>query len=168
MNRSSHKQSGFTLVEINIAMVASAILLISFSTVILFTRQQLADTATRVALGYDQVLIDYYIRTRLPPTISDSMMIYANATDEFNESPSTSGSILRAVDADSTVYHLEISNGTLAWMIDSTLHHPVDCLIDGLTFSERAGTSTKVLTINMNLCSNDDTLALEWSLTLRN
>lgn len=164
----ANKQAGFTLVELTAAMVASTILIIGFSSVIVFSRQQLTDTATRVGLGYDQVLIDKYIRTKLTSTISDSMKIYPNAMAEGIDSTSTSGTILRAVDADSTVYHLELSSGMLVWMVDSTLHQPVDCIIDGLTFSERTGSSTKNLTINMNLCSNSDTIAAEWSITLRN
>ena len=149
-------------------MAVSLILVLGFSTVILFSRDQLADTATRVGLGYDQVLMDKYIRTKLTTTISDSMQIFASASDEASNITSTSGPILRAVDADSTVYHLDMADGTLLWMVDSTIHNPVDCEIDGLLFTERAGTTTKTLTVNMSFCSGGDTLSAVWSMTLRN
>ena len=149
-------------------MAASFILILGFGSVIVMSRQQLSETNTRVGLGYDQVLIDRYVRTKLTSTVSDSMQIYASVSDENSETTSTSGVILRAVDADSTVYHLNIDNGTLQWMIDSTLHVPVDCEITGLLFTERVGNHGKILDIDMNLCSEGDTLAVEWSLTLRN
>jgi len=163
----SHNQ-GFSLVEVTAAMAASLILVLGFSTVILFSRKQLGDTAVRVGLGYDQVLMDKYIRTKLTTTMSDSMQIFASASDEANNITSTSGPILRAVDADSTVYHLDMADGTLLWMVDSTIHNPVDCEIDGLLFTERTGTNSKTLTVNMSLCQGGDTLAAEWSMTLRN
>jgi hypothetical protein len=52
--------------------------------------------------------------------------------------------------------------------VDSTIHNPVDCEIDGLLFTERTGTNSKTLTVNMSLCQGGDTLAAEWSMTLRN
>lgn len=159
---------GFSLVELTAAMAASMILILGFSTVILFSRQQLSDAAVRVALGYDQVLLDNYVRTKLTSTISDSMRIYANSTDEMNGITSTSGSILRAVAADSTVYHLDVTDGTLLWMVDSTVHHPVDCNIDALVFTERTLANGKALAISMKLCDGGDTLSTSWSMTLRN
>jgi len=168
MRRPSTNQAGFTLVELITAMVASAILILGFSTVIIFARKELTNTATRVGLGQDQVLIDRYVRTKLTSTISDSMKIFSSAYAESIDSTATSGSILRAVDADSTVYHVSVSGGLLVWMEDSTSHSPVDATIDGLTFSERTVTSGKVLSISLNLCSSSDTLETRWSITLRN
>jgi len=159
---------GFSLVELTSAMVASMILILGFSSVIMFSRQQLTDTSVRVALGYDQVLLDKYVRTKLTSTISDSMRIYASAADEGNGITSTSGPIMRAVDADSTVYHLDVTSGSLLWMVDSTVHNPVDCDIDGLLFTERTLSNGKALKVNMRLCDGGDTLAVEWSMTLRN
>ncbi len=159
---------GFSLVELTSAMVASFILIIGFGSVIVLSRQQLTETNVRVGLGYDQVLIDNYIRTKLTSTVSDSMQIFANASDENSSTTSTSGPILRAVDSDSTVYHLDLSGNSLLWMIDSVAHVPVDCEIANLNFSERAGNIGKILTISMDLVSSEDTLGCEWSITLRN
>ena len=160
--------NGFSLVELTSAMAASMILVLGFSSVIVFSRQQLTATNTRVSLGYDQVLIDRYVRTKLTTTVSDSMQIFASTSDENAGMTSSSGSILRAVDADSTVYHLDVTNNMLEWLVDSTVHTPVDCEISDLVFSERSGNHGKILNINMNLCSDGDTLATAWSITLRN
>lgn len=165
----SKRNRGFSLAELTSAMVASAILVIGFGSVIVMSRKQLSDTNTRVGLGYDQVIIDRYIRTKLTSTISDSMQIFANDVDEGNGVTSTTGPILRAVDADSSVYHLNITNNTLLWVTnDSVIHNPVDCTISDLIFTERVGNIGKILDLSMNLISDGDTLSCEWSITLRN
>ncbi len=166
--RSHSRSKGFTLVELSSAMTASMILVLGFSSVIVFSRQQLTATNIRVGLSYDQLLIDKYVRTKLTSTISDSMQIFADASAEANATTSTSGTILRAVDADSTVYHLDISNSVLLWMVDSTIHSPIDAEIVDLLFTERTGNHGKILDISMNLCSAEDTLTCAWSITLRN
>ncbi len=144
------------------------ILILGFGSVLVFSRSQLSQTNVRVSLSYDQVLIDRYVRTKLTSTVSDSMQIFADAAAEASSTTSTSGTILRAVDADSTVYHLDITAGTLKWMIDSTNHTPVDCEISDLIFTEHVGNFGKLLDLNMNLISSGDTLACAWSITLRN
>ena len=149
-------------------MAASAILMIGFSTFIMFSRKQLNDTNTRVHLGYDQVLIDNYIRTKLTTTVSDSMRIYASKSDENAGSTSSSGIILRAVDSDSTVHYLETSGSLLHWMVDSTLHVPVDCDVANLLFEERTGNFGKILDVSVDLVAEGDTLSCEWTITLRN
>ncbi|MCF7808065.1 MAG: prepilin-type N-terminal cleavage/methylation domain-containing protein [Candidatus Marinimicrobia bacterium] len=164
----SRNEAGFTLVELTTAMLVSAILILSFSTVILFTRKELTNTAARVGLGQDQVLMDRYIRTKLTATISDSMKIYTNSYAESVDSTSTSGVILKAVSADSTVYHISASAGQLVWMEDSIAHEPVDGTISSLNFTERTISSGKNLSIMMEICSASDTLKTEWSITLRN
>ena len=165
----SRNNRGFSLVELTSAMVASAILVLGFGSVIVMSRQQLTDTNTRVGLGYDQVIIDRYVRTKLTSTVSDSMRIYADASDEAANTTSTSGTILRAVDADSTIYYLKLANNTLLWVTDdSVTHNPVDSDISDLLFTERVGNINKILTVSMNLISDEDTLAVAWSITLRN
>ncbi|MBC8376894.1 MAG: hypothetical protein H8E26_12675 [FCB group bacterium] len=160
---------GFSLVELTSAMVASAILVIGFGSVIVMSRQQLSDTNTRVGLGYDQVIVDRYIRTKLTSTVSDSMRIYADAADEASNTTSTTGTILRAVDADSSIYHLDLTDNTLLWVTnDSISHNPVDAEISDLLFTERVGNIGKILVVSMNLISDEDTLAVAWTITLRN
>ncbi len=150
-------------------MVASAILVIGFGSVIVMTRDQLSQTNIRVGLGYDQVILDRYVRTKLTSTVSDSMRIYADATDEIAGITSTTGTILRAVDADSTIYHLDLTNNTLLWVTDDTVNHsPVDCEITDLQFTERVGNLGKILNLSMNLISDEDTLEVDWTITLRN
>ncbi|NQV14291.1 hypothetical protein HQ531_02450 [bacterium] len=166
--RPRRHNSGFSLVELTSAMFASAILLLGFGSVLVFSRKQLSETSMRVGLGYDQVLVDNYVRTKLTSTVSDSMQIFANAADEATSTTSTSGTILRAVDADSTIYHIDIANNTLEWMVDSTLHTPTDATIANLLFSERQGVMNKILEVTMDLVSDDDTLSVAWSITLRN
>lgn len=163
------KNHGFTLAELTSAMVASAILVIGFGSVLVMSRNQLAATNTRVGLSYDQVILDRYVRTKLTSTVSDSMQIFANETDELAGTTSSTGSILRAVDADSTVYHLDLTDNTLLWVTDDSItHNPVDSEISDLFFSERVGSMGKILEMSLNLISDDDTLACEWSITLRN
>ena len=165
---SKQHNKGFTLVELISAMAASMILILGFSSVIVFSRSELSKANTRVGLSYDQVLIDRYVRTKLTSTISDSMQIFADTVAEASSTTTTSGSILRAVDADSTVYHLDLSGRNLRWMVDSTTHTPIDSEITDLVFAERTGNYGKILDLSMNLCSAGDTLAVEWSITLRN
>ncbi|MBT3253634.1 MAG: hypothetical protein HN995_00520 [Candidatus Marinimicrobia bacterium] len=166
---SFRNNKGFSLVELTSAMVASAILVIGFGSVIVMSRQQLSDTNTRVGLGYDQVIVDRYIRTKLTSTVSDSMRIYADAADELSNTTSTSGTILRAVDADSSIYHLDLTNNTLLWVTDDSIsHNPVDSEISDLLFTERVGNIGKILNVSMNLISDEDTLEVTWSITLRN
>jgi len=120
-------------------------------------------------LGYDQVIIDLYVRTKLTTTVSYSMRIYADSTDEVSKTTSTSGTILRAVDADSSIYHLKLANNTLLWVTDDSItHNPVDCHIADLLFTERTGNIGKILGVSMNLISDEDTLAVAWTITLRN
>lgn len=166
--RFHRNNKGFSLVELSSAMFASFLLVLGFSSVLMFSRKQLSDTSTRVALGYDQVIIDNYIRTKLTSTVSDSMQIFADSTAEANSTTSSSGTILRAVDADSTVFHLDITNNTLEWTVDSIIHVPVDSDISNLLFTERTGTYGKVLDVTMDLCSEEDTLSVAWTITLRN
>jgi prepilin-type N-terminal cleavage/methylation domain-containing protein len=169
INMRSRNNRGFSLVELTSAMVASAILVLGFGSVIVMSRQQLSDTNTRVGLGYDQVIIDRYVRTKLTSTVSDSMRIYADEAAEAANTPSSSGTILRAVDADSSTYHLRLANNTLEWITDdSVTHNPVDGRISDLLFTERIGNINKILNISMNLISDEDTLAVAWTLTLRN
>jgi len=165
---SQRSNSGFTLVELISAMAASMILVFGFSSVIVFARSELTKTNTRVGLSYDQVLINRYVRTKLTSTISDSMQIFTDASAEAAATTSTTGPILRAVAADSTVYHLDITSNTLQWMVDSTTHTPADCNIANLVFTEQTGNHGKILNIDMDLCSVTDTLACQWSITLRN
>ncbi|MCF7826832.1 MAG: hypothetical protein K9M55_02355 [Candidatus Marinimicrobia bacterium] len=164
----STRNQGFSLVELTSAMVASAILVIGFGSVIVMSRNQLSDANVRVGLGYDQVILDRYVRTKLTSTVSDSMKIYADASDEAAGITSTTGTILRAVDADSTVYHLDITDNTLLWVTDSINHNPVDSEVIDLLFTERVGNIGKVLSLSMKLCSAGDTLASAWTITLRN
>ncbi len=159
---------GFSLIELTSAMLASSILALGFGSIIVFSRAQLTATNVRVSLAYDQVLIDRYVRTKLTSTISDSMQIFIDASAEASATTSTTGTILRAVDADSTVYHLDITSNTLLWMVDSTVHNPVDCDIADLVFTEKVGNFGKILDVDMNLITENDTLALAWSITLRN
>ena len=162
------RSRGFSLVELTAAMAASFILILGFGSVIVLMRQQLSATNIRVGLGYDQVLLDRYVRTKLTTTVSDSMQIFANANDELALITNTTGSILRAVDADSTVYHLAISSNTLEWMIDTISHNPVDCNVADLVFTESTGNFGKILKVTMNLVSDEDTLEAAWTITLRN
>ena len=165
----SDLNKGFSLVELTSAMVASAILILGFGSVIVMSRQQLADTNTRVSLSYDQVLLDNYVRTKLTATVSDSMKIYANSADEMSGTTSSTGTILRAVDADSTVYHLNLTDNTLLWVTDDSINHnPVDARISDLIFTERVGNIGKILSLRLNLISDEDTLECAWSITLRN
>lgn len=166
--RSTPQNHGFSLVELTTAMVTSLILVFSFSSVVVFSRKQLTDANTRVGLGFDQVLMDRYVRTKLTTTISDSMRIYSDADAEAASITSSSGSILRAVDADSTAYHIDCVGDRLQWMIGSINHAPVDCDISDLRFTEQPGIHGKTLEIHLNLTSGTDTLTCEWLLTLRN
>jgi len=164
----STRNQGFSLVELTSAMVASAILVIGFGSVIVMSRNQLSDANVRVGLGYDQVILDRYVRTKLTSTVSDSMKIFADDSDEAAGITSTTGTILRAVDADSTVYHLDITDNTLLWVTDSISHNPVDSEVIDLVFTERVGSIGKVLSLSMKLCSSGDTLSSAWTITLRN
>lgn len=165
---SVRQQAGFTLVELTTAMVISAILILSFSSVIIFSRKELTNTAARINLSRDQVLFDRYVRTKLTSTVSDSMKIYPNSYAESIDSSANSGVILRSVSSDSTKHHLSVVSGQLLWVEDSIQHTPVDAIIHDLTFTERKISSGKSLLINLILIAEPDTMESSWSITLRN
>ena len=166
--RSSDHQSGFSLVELTTAMVASLLLVMSFSSVVVFSRHQLTEARTRIGFSNDQVVIDNYIRSKLTGTISDSMKIYTDADAQATGIASETGAILRAVDPDSTVFHLQLNESKLLWMEGSTAHLPIDSDVSGLCFTEQTGLHGKTLSIRMKLSAAEDTLDAAWSLSLRN
>jgi type II secretory pathway component PulJ len=159
---------GTTLVELMIATVISSIVAIGFSSVLMFTRNMYNDTMIRSQLSQDAYVVDQYVRTKLTSQRSDSLKIYASASDEGSDVTSTSGLILRSVRMDGTVDHLS-SNGTnLEWKIDTLIHSPIDSEISELLFTERTGYSKKMLTVKMVLAEAGDSIELEWLVAIRN
>ncbi len=159
---------GTTLVELMVAVVISSIVAIGFSSVLMFTRNMYRDTNLRSQMSQDAYVIDQYVRKKLTSQVADSLQIFANATDEESGTTSTSGSILRAVRVDSTVDHVSLVDNYLVWTIDTIAHNPIDSEIDQLIFTESTGYSKKMLTINLNMIVDTDSLALEWLVTIRN
>jgi len=159
---------GTTLVELMIATVISGIVAIGFSSVLMFTRNMYNDTIVRSQLSQDAFVVDQYVRTKLTAQISDSLQIFANASDESSGSPATTGTILRSVRLDGTVDHLAVSGQSLVWKIDTVAHSPIDSDISLLNFSERTGYTKKMLTVDMQLVESGDTISLEWLVAIRN
>ena len=91
-----------------IATVISSIVAIGFSSVLMFTRNMYNDTMVRSQLSQDAFVVDQYVRTKLTSQVSDSLQIFASASDESSEITSTSGIILRSVRMDGTVDHLSL------------------------------------------------------------
>ena len=94
--------------------------------------------------------------------------IYASASDEGSEITSSSGVIMRSVRMDGTVDHLSANSQILEWKIDTVTHSPIDSDISGLLFSESTGYSKKMLTVNMQLVEEGDSISLEWIVAIRN
>lgn len=159
---------GTTLVELMIATVISSIVAIGFSSVLMFTRNMYRDTMIRSQLSQDAFVVDQYVRTKLTSQIADSLKIYASASDENSDITSSSGVIMRSVRMDGTVDHLAANSQNLEWKIDNVTHSPIDSDISELLFSERTGYSKKMLTVNMQLVEQGDSISLEWIVAIRN
>jgi type II secretory pathway component PulJ len=159
---------GTTLVELMIATVISSIVAIGFSSVLMFTRNMYNDTMIRSQLSQDAYVVDQYVRTKLTSQRSDSLKIYASASDEGSDVTSTSGLILRSVRMDGTVDHLSANGTNLEWKIDTLIHSPIDSEISELLFTERTGYSKKMLTVKMVLAEAGDSIELEWLVAIRN
>ncbi|MBT3228740.1 MAG: hypothetical protein HOD43_13915 [Candidatus Marinimicrobia bacterium] len=163
-----HSSRGTTLVELMIATVISSIVAIGFSSVLMFTRNMYRDTLVRSQLSQDAFVVDQYVRTKLTSQVADSLKIYASASDEGSEITSSSGVIMRSVRMDGTVDHLSANSQILEWKIDTVTHSPIDSDISGLLFSESTGYSKKMLTVNMQLVEEGDSISLEWIVAIRN
>ncbi len=163
-----HFSKGTTLVELMIATVISSIVAIGFSSVLMFTRNMYNDTMVRSQLSQDAFVVDQYVRNNLTTQISDSLQIFASASDESSEITSTTGIIMRSVRLDGTVDHLSANGVNLEWKIDSLIHSPIDSDITTITFTERTGYSKKMLDVTMVLEEEDDSIELEWIVAIRN
>jgi len=164
----NHNSRGTTLVELMIATVISSIVAIGFSSVLMFTRNMYNDTMVRSQLSQDAFVVDQYVRTKLTSQVSDSLQIFASASDESSEITSTSGIILRSVRMDGTVDHLSANGLNLEWRIDSLIHSPIDSDISEILFTERTGYSKKMLDVTMVLSEEGDSIELEWIVAIRN
>lgn len=160
--------AGTTLPEIMIALVIAGIVAIGYSSFLLYTRTVYNNTVIRSQLSKDALIIDNYVRSYLSLQVSDSLKIYADSADENDGTTSSSGTILRAVRADSTVDHLEVINSQLAWEIDSLAHYPVDSDVSSILFESYTGNNTDMLNIEIQIAESNDTLNLEWIVSIRN
>lgn len=159
---------GTTLVELMVAVVISSIVAIGFSSVLMFTRNMYRDTNLRSQMSQDAYVVDQYVRKKLTSQVADSLQIFASESDEDNGITSLSGPILRAVRTNNTVDHVAVTNQYLVWTIDTLAHNPIDSQIDLLTFTESSGYSKKMLTVNLRMIVDSDSLELEWLVTIRN
>lgn len=159
---------GTTLVELMIATVISSIVAIGFSSVLMFTRNMYNDTMVRSQLSQDAYVVDQYVRTKLTSQQTDSLKIFASASDEGSDITSSSGVIMRSVRMDGTVDHLSANGLILEWKIDTLIHNPIDSDISELLFTERTGYSKKMLNVKMVLAEAGDSIELEWIVAIRN
>lgn len=160
---------GTTLVELAVAIVIASIVAIGFSSVLMYTRIMYNDTRIHSILSQDTYVIDRYVRNKLTLQLSDSMKIYADESAELAGITSLSGTILRSVQPDSTVNHLSVESSVLIWTVDTTQHDPVDSEAAQLTFTRRTGNTKDILDITLQLVAEEeDTLDIEWQITLRN
>lgn len=161
-------QEGFTLVELSTGMVAGTILVLAFTSILVFSRNQSTAATQRVNALQDVWVLDEYIHKQLIKTMSDSVLIYADSTAEQSDSPSNSGSILRTADIDGNSYRIATSNQSLTWEINGTSYNPVDAKIPSLSFQESSSSSGKKVNMGITFLSGEDTLAYEWIITFRN
>jgi len=159
---------GTTLVELMVAIVISSIVAIGFSSVLMYTRNMYRDTMVRSKLSQDAFVVDQYVRTKLTSQVSDSLKIFASASDEASEITSTSGIILRSVRTDGTVDHLEVNGQNLEWTIDSLTHYPIDASVSQILFTERTGYTKKILNVKITMSQSEDSIDLEWVVAVRN
>ncbi|NQV40730.1 MAG: prepilin-type N-terminal cleavage/methylation domain-containing protein [Candidatus Marinimicrobia bacterium] len=159
---------GTTLVELMIATVISSIVAIGFSSVLMFTRNMYNDTMVRSQLSQDAYVVDQYVRTKLTSQQTDSLKIFASASDEDSDITSSSGVIMHSVRMDGTVDHLSANGLILEWKIDTLIHNPIDSDISELLFTERTGYSKKMLTVKMVMEEAGDGIELEWIVAIRN
>lgn len=162
------KEHGFTLVELSTGMVAGTILILTFASVLVLSRQETSAATRRVNALHDVWVVDEFMHNQLSKTMSDSVKIYADSTAEQSGSPASTGSILRAADGDGNSYRIAISNQTLNWTTNGLIHNPVDADVTTLSFSEDNSSSGKRITMGITLLSGGNTLDYEWIIAFRN
>jgi Tfp pilus assembly protein PilE len=161
-------RGGFTLVELNTAMVAGGILVLAFSSILVLSRNESSSAMQRVQMQQDVMLLDRYIHNQLTSCIGDSSLIYADSTAEQSRTPSGVGTILHTKDTKGNSYRIAASNQNLNWEVNGTIHHPVDARVAGLNFRENTSKYGKEITFGIQLLSQKDTLAYEWVIVFRN
>ncbi|MCF7808006.1 MAG: prepilin-type N-terminal cleavage/methylation domain-containing protein [Candidatus Marinimicrobia bacterium] len=160
--------TGTTLPEIMIALVIAGIVAIGYGSMLLYTRTMYNNTVIRSQLSQDALIIDQYIRSNLTLQISDSLKIYADSTAENAGTPSSSGTVMRAMRIDNTVDHVEVISSQLVWEIDSLQHYPIDSDVASILFTSYAGNNTDMLDVDIQLVESTDTLDLTWTVSIRN
>ena len=151
-----------------IALVIAGIVAIGYSSFLMYTRTMYNDTVIRSQLSKDALIIDRYVRSNLTLQMADSLKIFADSTDENDGTTSSSGTILRAVRTDSTVDHLEVIASQLIWGVDSVAHYPLDSDVASILFTSYTGNHTEMLNIDIQIAEGNDTLDLEWIVSIRN
>lgn len=166
--RSVKKNEGFTLVEVSAGLTAGGILLLAFSTLMIFSRQQTSATSERISALQDGWMLDRYLRNSLSITVGDSVRIYSDAEDEADGDPSSSGTILTSKDRNGNTYRIAVLNKDLTWQVNGLTHHPMDAEVVGLTFEQKSSRYGEQLTVDVTFLSDKDTLAYDWVISLRN
>lgn len=166
--KSLKNNEGFTLVEVSAGMAAGVILLLSFSSLLVFSRQQTSAVTERISALRDGWMLDRYLRNSLSKTLGDSVRIYTDANAEQNDSPSNTGTILKTEDQNGNTYRIAVSNQDLVWQVNGLTHHPVDAEVIGLAFQQMSSRYSKNLDVDITFLSDKDTLTYDWVISFRN
>lgn len=162
------KQEGFTLVELSTSMFAGAILLLSFTALMVFTRQESADATTRVNILTDGWMLDRFVKDHLLQTVGDSLLIYLDSDAEQSENPSLSGTILTTKDLDGNIFRIAVSNQSLDWVENGVTQNIVDADVMDLAFQQTNSSYRKNLAMDITLMSAEDSIAYAWVISFRN
>ncbi|MEE8186771.1 MAG: hypothetical protein V3T99_03805 [Nitrososphaerales archaeon] len=162
------KNGGFTLVEVSAGMAAGVILLLAFSSLMVFSRQQTSAVTERISALRDGLMLDRYLRNSLAKTLGDSVRIYADASAEQSDSRSNTGTILKTEDRNGNTYRISVSNQDLVWQVNGLTHHPVDAEVIDLAFQQTSSNYGEKLSVDITLLSDKDTLTYDWVISFRN
>lgn len=164
----SRNEDGFTLVELSTSMTAGIILLLAFTSVLVFSREEASATAERVSTLRDGWMLDRYLRNTLAETVGDSVLIYADLLAEASDTPSSSGTILKTVDPAGNTYRIAASNQNLVWQENGVTQYPVDAQVLNLAFQRTDSPYGRRLNLDISFLSAQDTVTYGWIITFRN
>ena len=161
-------KKGFTLVELSTALAAGTILLLAFSSMLVFTSKESSAASRRAELLQDVLVLDGLVHKQLSKTIGDSLLIYADTTAEQNQTASNSGSILHAKDGDGNAYRVATSNQRLTWRINGVSQQVGDSEVTNLNFQRSSSSYGEKVDLAITFLMGEDTLNYEWIIAFRN
>ncbi|MCF7798026.1 MAG: hypothetical protein K9N11_08770 [Lentisphaeria bacterium] len=161
------QEAGFTLVELSTGMTISTILLLTFAAILFLSRQQTAELNDRLSLYRDLMVLDLWTQRYIANAHGDSVAIYANATDEINDTRTNDGTILHLILPDSTWVRLAMAGQQFNWQVGLTDHYPLDAPVSQVRFRRMPG-QMDAIRLQTTIFNDEDSLSYDRLIVPRN